>query len=443
MLSIREILQRLGLSLRKGGGRRFYLPIIALLCAAALGSWFMMRPSEAEWTADALYYVKPNGSGDGNGSSWANAMSGTAFSTKLKEINAANDGKAYEFRVAKGIYEQSETLRLPKGVKLYGGFAGTETTAEEIEARDIAKNVTTLSRDAAAASDANFSIVTVGMNATSADTRFDGFTVTGGKNDNGGGMYITYGAPTIANCTFSGNSADSRGDRALGGGMYIIGGSPIIENCIFAGNSAQGYSNAHGGGMYIVEGSPVIENCTFTDNSASHPGTNACGGGMYVRNGSPIVKNSTFSGNSSKYDTARGVGMYLAGSGTTAVVNCTFSGNNAPGGANGGGMCVSDSAGAAVTNCTFSGNSAGTGGGISVQSDANVAAANSVFYGNTASVSGKEISVSTATLTLQNCIAAEGGVTNDKGTITSTDLYTGNPKFLTASPDNNGGTVPT
>ena len=93
MLSIREILQRLGLSLRKGGGRRFCLPIIALLCAAALGSWFMMRPSEAEWTADALYYVKPNGSGDG--SSWANAMSGTAFSTKLKEINTANNRKTY------------------------------------------------------------------------------------------------------------------------------------------------------------------------------------------------------------------------------------------------------------------------------------------------------------------------------------------------------------
>ena len=78
----------------------------------------MMRPSEAEWTADALYYVKPDGSGDGKGSSWTNAMSGTAFSAKLKEINAAKDGKAYEFRVAKGIYEQSETLRLPKGVKL-------------------------------------------------------------------------------------------------------------------------------------------------------------------------------------------------------------------------------------------------------------------------------------------------------------------------------------
>ena len=139
MKIIGKMLQQAGKSLQKGGGRRFCLPIIALLCAAALGSWFMMRPSEAEWTADALYYVKPDGSGDGKGSSWTNAMSGTAFSAKLKEINAAKDGKAYEFRVAKGIYEQSETLRLPKGVKLYGGCAGTETTAEEIVARDIAK----------------------------------------------------------------------------------------------------------------------------------------------------------------------------------------------------------------------------------------------------------------------------------------------------------------
>ena len=47
-------------------------------------------------------------------------------------------------------------------------------------------------------------------------------------------------SPTLTNCTFSGNSADS------GGGMYNYdGSSPTLTNCTFSGNSADS-----GGGMY-------------------------------------------------------------------------------------------------------------------------------------------------------------------------------------------------
>ncbi len=65
MLSIREILQRLGLSLRKGGGgRRFCLPVVALLCAAVLTGVYL-APSRADYWSGA---AKTDWYGDGTSS---------------------------------------------------------------------------------------------------------------------------------------------------------------------------------------------------------------------------------------------------------------------------------------------------------------------------------------------------------------------------------------
>ena len=107
------------------------------------------------WPYLPVVYVTPDGAGEKDGSSWANAMGGADFSAMLKWINTQNSGKNYNFYAAKGTYEQSETLPLPKGVKLYGGFAGTGT--ETIASRDIKTNETILSRDASVD---NISIVT-------------------------------------------------------------------------------------------------------------------------------------------------------------------------------------------------------------------------------------------------------------------------------------------
>ncbi|MHC4696395.1 MAG: hypothetical protein ACYTFA_06610 [Planctomycetota bacterium] len=111
---------------------------------------------------------------------------------------------------------------------------------------------------------------------TDATAVLDGFTITAGNADHefsgpptvGGGMYNDWGSPTLANCTFTGNSATEHG-----GGMYNrYNSSPTVANCTFTGNSA----TEHGGGMYNYGGSsPTLTNCTFTGNSADY------GGGMY------------------------------------------------------------------------------------------------------------------------------------------------------------------
>ncbi len=105
----------------------------------------------------------------------------------------------------------------------------------------------------------------------------DGFTITNGHLSSGGGMYIYNSSPTVTNCIFDGNTADSNG-----GGIYNWNSDPTLTNCAFADNSAY-----YGGGIYNNASSPVMINCTFYSNSATLDG-----GGMF--NGptsSPTVTN--------------------------------------------------------------------------------------------------------------------------------------------------------
>jgi hypothetical protein len=65
----------------------------------------------------------------------------------------------------------------------------------------------------------------------------DGFTITGGSEQFGGGLRVLSGSdPTIRNCRFIGNNAINSG-----GGAQIAGNgtSPTIVSCVFSGNSSQ------------------------------------------------------------------------------------------------------------------------------------------------------------------------------------------------------------
>ena len=120
------------------------------------------------------WYVTQNGAGNQKGTSWDNA------SSNLKDVmnNKAQDG--HEILVAKGTYTLStdgtDTFLLKKGVKVYGGFAGGETS---LSARNWVDNVTTLDGQGNA-----YHVVTGAEDATPDDTRLDGFTVTGGNANN-------------------------------------------------------------------------------------------------------------------------------------------------------------------------------------------------------------------------------------------------------------------
>jgi hypothetical protein len=120
---------------------------------------------------------------------------------------------------------------------------------------------------------------------------------------------INGGRPTVAACTFTGNTALNSG-----GGMHNNGSSPLVTNCGFSGNSA-----TLGGGMFNDNSIATVTNCMFSGNSAGN------GGGMSNNFSIPTVTNCTFAGNTALFG---GGGMWGFQS-NPAVTNCTFC-RNAP-----------------------------------------------------------------------------------------------------------------
>ena len=218
----------------------------------ALCMCLMLFPGMVIAEPTTTWYVTETGAGSKDGKSWDNA------SSNLKDVmnNKAQEG--HEIWVAMGTYSpgesEADTFTLKKGVKVYGGFAGGETS---LSARNWVDNVTILSGN-----DVNLHVVTGGSDATPDDTRLDGFTVTGGNANNaehiesglqGGGMYNNNSSPTVVNCTFSGNTAN-----VDGGGMSNVAASPTLANTILWGNTAQ---DEGGADIYQGGGTLTLKNC--------------------------------------------------------------------------------------------------------------------------------------------------------------------------------------
>ena len=117
-------------------------------------------------------------------------------------------------------------------------------------------------------------------------------------------------APTITNCVFSTNYANT-----MGGAIDNASCDPIIKNCVFVMNDASWY----GGGISNSSSEPIITNSTFTGNSANS------GGGMSNWSSIPIITNSTIIGNAAH----TGGGMFNRSNSDTKVTNCIFWGNTA------------------------------------------------------------------------------------------------------------------
>jgi len=342
-----------------------------------------------------LLYVDDDAIGANNGSSWADA-----YNDLQDALEVALTGG--EIRVAQGIYkpapppspqpppgpplppppsppttglddkqvagtmpgDRTASFQLKNGVTIKGGYAGAG--AQDPNVRDIQLYETILSGDLSGndkevknpcellddpcRAENSYHVVTA--NVKDASTLLDGFTITGGNANGsypyGGGMYSThYRSPTVANCTFLGNSAIRNG-----GG---VNGSPAITNCTFMRN----YADEKGGGMYIMD--PTILNCDFIENSASDGGAIFCAGppppsmppGLplpYPWLG-PTIANCTLIGNSAN----SGGGLYNRYT-APKLTNCIFSGNLAS--VAGGGMLIYYKTQGQLINCTFAGNSA-------------------------------------------------------------------------------------
>ncbi len=279
------------------------------------------------------FYVNAAATGTNDGSTWANAFTNLQSATDYACL-AANA----EIWVAAGTYKPSAypigstgnaTTRdysfcLQGSTKLYGGFAGTETS---IAQRNIAANPTTLSGDigtVGVATDNVYHIILLPPDV-SAMPVLDGFTISGGNangagstvlgaigilRNSGGGIFGQSNGISVANCTFSGNAASQTG------GAVSIEGTPVSSyvNCKFLNNSSASVA----GGVF-TSNPLMVTNCVFAQNTASLGGA----GLGYSGPGTANISNTVFSGNNAFI----GGAFSLAGGGTVNFGQCTFSGN--------------------------------------------------------------------------------------------------------------------
>ena len=193
-------------------------------------------------------------------------------------------------------------------------------------------------------------------NGEGAATILDGFTITKGLADEGGGMRNINSSPTVTNCTFIDNTADGGGNTG-GGGMFNQGSDVTIIGCVFSDNWADS-----GGGCLNDFGDMVVVDTVFEGNYAFHVA------GLYFDDGSLIMDRCQFLSNLAAYG---GGGMTLASDSTSIITNCLFAGNQANDPrASGGGLWANGAA--TVVNCTFTANDAGCCADLFVGVDAQV-----------------------------------------------------------------------
>ncbi len=248
-------------------------------------------------------YVWEGATGANNGASWIDA-----FSDLQPALWVAQPGD--EIWVASGTYRpsvrttpsdpRSVTFSLVRGVSVYGGFAGTETSRSQ---RDFRRNTTILSGelgDPGVKTDNAYMVVqAVGCDWS---TVVDGLTISGGYDDTlvRAGLRVQSAALSIANCVFQGNSRGLRVDgearvancRFLGNGptnyaaALMAVGKATVVNSVFVGNRA----TIEGGAMEIGGGesptSAVVTNCVFMMNDAPH------GSAIYVYSSTMQMRNS-------------------------------------------------------------------------------------------------------------------------------------------------------
>ena len=396
-----------------------------------------------EFHCPKAVYVDADATGNNDGSSWADA-----YNLLQDGLAAACEGD--EIRVAQGIYKPGQgggntsgdreaTFQLKNDVTIKGGYAGFGEP--EPDARDIDLYETVLSGDLAGddvgdlldVSRAENSYHVVTGSGTDASAVLDGFTITSGNAfntrcssyDNGGGMYNSNGSPTVANCTFTRNTAS---DECGGGGagMYNRYSNPTVISCEFVGNEyiiadddggggmnnyrsnptlidcsfRDNKSNGDGGGMFNSRSNPTLTNCVFINNSCAHEG-----GGMENGNSSPALTYCSFINNSAYRE---GGGIRNGSWSSPVLIGCEFIGNSVghpfpTAHSFGGGICNHYEDSPTLINCLFTGNSAQRGGGMySYWGTASLV--NCSFSGNSAADMGGAMYYRNVSSTLTNCI---------------------------------------
>ncbi|MDO8368001.1 MAG: T9SS type A sorting domain-containing protein [Saprospiraceae bacterium] len=236
-------------------------------------------------------YVNSSATGANNGQSWADAF--TDLNTALTTAQSGDS-----VWVAMGVFipttgsDRTSSFVQKSGVRLYGGFEGTETSLGQ---REWFNNPTVLSGDIGTPGDSTDNAYTIlYMNNPDSMTVVDGFVFRHGIANYtptdlpavsaykcGGALYImaadSWAYPLIQNCHFERNYAYSHGGAVYVNGSGAGSVAPQFINCSFENNRARldGGALYRNGGSW-VERSPDFGNCLFKNNVSERRGGGLC-----------------------------------------------------------------------------------------------------------------------------------------------------------------------
>ncbi len=367
-----------------------------------------------------------------------------------------------EIWVKSGVYTQphgasrSASFELQRGVKMYGGFQGTESSLDQ---RDPVNNKAVLSGDIGVHglnTDNSFHVVNISTGSSinlGSTTTLDGFVIRDGYSigSNGGGLVCdanganTYCDPHLKNIEFINNTASK------GGALYINshqGGDsrPLIELAQFTNN--QSLDGGHGkGGAIFVDADDGLVNLRLFDTEFIDNFSDGDGGAlaMHVKDDSVsnlVIAQSTFVGNTAKNGGAffsQVFGGSVFPQVKTDIYNATFHNNSSQ---FQGGAIVFGFGGLYLDNLTITGNvSGGSGGGMYLAANSNTYIRNTILWDNQATT-GDQIAAVHANIYANNDVIQSGcsGFDVDANTVPSCQhIFTSNP-LLGPLTNNNGFT---
>jgi hypothetical protein len=324
---------------------------------------------------------------DDNTSSVEDGSSLYPYRTVQQAIDAASDGAV--IAVAAGTYTENIGVR-GVSVHLYGGYAGG--SGGDFTTRNPAMYPSHLQGDG------QDSVVTLVEAGTSV---VDGFRITNGSRSlegvsyccQGGGIYITGGAPTIVNNVIEDNDTRTASDpnvEMVGGGIYAQNANvSILNNLIRNNTSGRGAGIAVAGGSIVIRGNTVEGNIGVSDH----------GGGMYIAATAAEISYNLIVGNEIGRDLGYGWGGGIIVFNPESVAKLSYNRitrNYAP--SVGSGVFIDDGATAFLDHELVYANECNSMGGVGIYVDG---------PGN--GVPGSTVSIRYTTVTDHTCETSQGG----------------------------------
>ncbi len=265
-------------------------------------------PSPVPTPANDYYVDGELGQDYNDGLSWSTAKEtlGAALAAA-----AANGGGAVH--VAAWTYH--EKINAFDNLRLYGGYPAGGGP------RDPSVNITVI--------DADNEDTPVRIGAVS-NVVVDGFVITGGTSEYGGGIYIGHAKQVVINGnTITQNTAvhnPATNNLARGGGIYAMGTDIRISANKISYNAVTG-SDALGGGIYCPNGYDIV----ISGNTLSYNTCEYAGGGCAITNqDSPVeIYDNVFEWNEATGAEGRGGGLFVDAGAEVSVTDNEFRDNRA------------------------------------------------------------------------------------------------------------------